>query len=123
MIKNSKIKPIKLKQLTSIIELLLIEQQSHHDKIDSLETVGLNVDFEHSLWQTPITSMIQTIAFLLSNKLKIQNFIIDDINWFLYDKPKGPSKVTFTNKTDMLVDDTAKGLANLLMYQTINNYK
>jgi len=109
------------------LEHALTTIQEQHNRIsavhDSLQEAGLELSMEDTpIWNSlQIEPMISVVSIMLSNDTTIQKTFAEDISWWIYDKPKGPSEVIFQDGTTLMVDDNPRSCANYILYQLLRN--
>ena len=122
-----------IKTLTKAIKMIKKASKRIDCITEKLENTGLTLDIDCGYDQKghlgssivfhpdELTNMC---AMMISDDPDVQDGVASDINWWLYDKPKGKSEATFTfndngieHHYSMIVGDSAKSLAKLILKQ------
>jgi len=111
----------KLESITKSLEFVLIERATCDEVLSKFSDIGLDCSLDESPFTSAISNehVINVISLLLSDDISVQDSIREDILWWMYDKPSGPSEVTFDDGTSIMVDDSAKSCANYLIFSEL----
>ena len=104
-----------MNQLTAALRVLKEKEKTLTNFYSELQKVGLDIS-DRIVTEFGTDALIACISLMSSNSTKVQDRVQNDIYWWLYDKPKGPSSVIFETEIKIVVDDTPESLARMIIF-------